>query len=112
MGNWDVSKPNNDGEPSKDTISRKAVHEAITRWAGSMSVLIALPTREVRPLLDSIHELPPVTPQPKMGRWISLDDFRGKYNERGFMCSECGEHSDYEENFCPNCGARMQEMEE
>lgn len=43
------------------------------------------------------------------GRWISLDDFRGKYNENGFMCSECGEHSDFEENFCPNCGARMEE---
>lgn len=43
----------------------------------------------------------------KIGRWISLDDFRGKYNENGFMCSECGEHIDFEENYCPNCGSRM-----
>ena len=41
------------------------------------------------------------------GHWISLDDFRGKYNDRGYKCSECDEHSDYEEDFCPNCGADM-----
>ena len=50
--------------------------------------------------------------EPKTGHWISLDDFRGKYNENGFICSECGEHSDFEENFCPNCGAKMIESEE
>ena len=43
----------------------------------------------------------------KKGKWISLDDFRGKYNEFGYKCSECKEQSDYEENFCPNCGADM-----
>ena len=53
--------------------------------------------------------LPSVTSQPKIGHWISLDDFRGKYNDNGFMCSECGEHSDFEENFCSNCGCRMVE---
>ena len=49
--------------------------------------------------------------QPKKGKWISLDDFRGKYNENGYKCSECDEHSDYKENFCPNCGARMEVTE-
>ena len=43
----------------------------------------------------------------KTGKWISLDDFRGKYNTNGYKCSECGEQSDYEENYCPNCGADM-----
>lgn len=47
--------------------------------------------------------------RPKIGRWISLDDYRGKYNDYGYKCSECGEHSDYEANFCPNCGTRMEE---
>lgn len=45
----------------------------------------------------------------KKGQWISLDDFRGKYNTCGYKCSECGEHSEYEENYCPNCGADMRE---
>ena len=52
-------------------------------------------------------ELPSAQPEPKKGKWISLDDSRGKYNDYGYKCSECGEHSEYEENYCPNCGARM-----
>lgn len=43
----------------------------------------------------------------KKGHWISLDDFRGRYNEYGYKCSECGEQCDYEENYCPMCGVDM-----
>lgn len=53
---------------------------------------------------DIIQNLPSVKPQQKMGRW--MDGFGG------CKCSECGcleaGHSDY----CPNCGARTQEVEE
>ena len=96
-------------EPNGDLISRQAVHEAITRWAGSMSVLIALPTREVRPLLDSIHELPSVKQEPKTGHWTK--------DECGnIICSECKRfrrdcrygHT----NYCNHCGARMFEPQE
>ena len=45
----------------------------------------------------------------KKGHWISLDDGRGRYNDRGFKCSECGGHSDYDDNFCCDCGADMRE---
>ena len=48
--------------------------------------------------------LPPVTPQPKMGRWIE---------ERTYIeCSNCHDIWHYEENqterfkFCPTCGGR------
>lgn len=54
----------------------------------------------------------PTIEERKRGRWISLDDFRGRYNEFGYKCSECGEQSDYEENYCPNCGAEMRKGEE
>ena len=52
-------------------------------------------------------EVQPTIEERKRGEWISLDDSRGKYNDYGYKCSECGEHSDYEENFCHNCGADM-----
>jgi hypothetical protein len=65
---------------------------------------------EMNKVIDEIKKV--ITPQPKTSHWISLDDFRGKYNENGFMCSECNKHSDYEENFCPNCGAKMVEPQE
>lgn len=69
-------------------------------------------TYDLRCIKKTLRALPPVNLQPKTGYWISLDDFRGKYNENGFKCSECGEHSDFEENFCPNCGCRMFEPQE
>ena len=85
-------------EPCEDAISRE---QAINQCGfGMTSLLIA----------DNLRKLPPVTPQPKTGHWISLDDFRGKYNENGFVCSSCGGHSDYEENFCPDCGRRMTDV--
>lgn len=66
-------------EPCEDAISRQAVHEAIVRWAGSMSVFIALPTRETIPLLDSIHKLPSVNPQEiRTGHWITEDRAKEK----------------------------------
>lgn len=97
-------------EKYEDCISRQAVHEAIERWAGSTSVLVALPTREVRPLLDSIHELPPAIPQPKIGHWIRIDKDKLK-------CSECGvihliaQYPTGKIDWCPNCGARMEKKE-
>lgn len=93
-------------EGYEDCISRQAVHEAIERWAGSTSVLVALPTREVRPLLDSIHKLPPVTQQPKIGRWI-FDEILDKH----YYCSECKSMGVDYWGYCPNCGARMEEKE-
>ena len=55
-----------------------------------------------------IKDMPSVTPAEKVGRWKPYD---GSWYE----CSECGairEAVGYFENFCPNCGAKMQEVEE
>lgn len=46
--------------------------------------------------------------EPKMGRWIEHFDESGKWYE----CDQC--HTDWggPVNYCPNCGTRMQEVEE
>lgn len=42
----------------------------------------------------------------KHGRWIW--DSNAPYREHGaYKCNNCGCHSDFEENYCCNCGARM-----
>ncbi len=60
----------------------------------------------------------PVTPQPKMGRWIPLEydgyaDGNPVWDK--WECSKCGwEHSGDEESltaFCPNCGVKMESEE-
>ena len=43
------------------------------------------------------------------GRWIkgkyTDDDLR--YNDHSYRCNRCGKIVDFEENYCPNCGAKM-----
>ena len=63
-----------------------------------------------------IHELPSVTPQPKMGKWLIKRV--GDYDHA--ICSVCGDDSFLSPEwdalelyrYCPNCGAKMQEVEE
>lgn len=54
------------------------------------------------------RELPSVTPQPKVGKWIDVDSLDGAL---WHDCSECGETEFYATDYCPNCGAKM-EVEE
>ena len=44
----------------------------------------------------------------RKGRWID----REEYDADRWKCSECGRTEQYQENFCPNCGARMEGSEE
>ena len=42
----------------------------------------------------------------RRGRWIW--DSNAPHREHGaYKCNNCGRHSDFEENYCPECGARM-----
>ena len=96
-------------EPCDDAVSRQAVIDTIDRWVKNTHVLIAFPANEVMPLFESVHKLPSVTPQPKMGRW-SHD---GSHWENRWICSECGyKLIDMQTNYCPNCGAKMQEVKD
>lgn len=57
--------------------------------------------------MDFIDTIPAANVQPvKRGRWIW--DSNAPHREHGaYKCSNCGCHSDFEENYCYNCGARM-----
>ena len=50
-----------------------------------------------------INDLESLEAEPKHGRWI----WQGHY----LVCSECGKEND-RTNYCPNCGAKMDEVEE
>ena len=66
-----------------------------------------------------IEDMPSVTPQPKIGKWLEKEIHGDKVGEwQSARCSVCDKYhttpymyyfSDY--NYCPNCGARM-EVEE
>lgn len=62
-----------------------------------------------------IEDMPPVTPQPKTGRWIEVTDKIDRLGNRSwhYECSICdnGASGWGEYKYCPNCGAKM-EVEE
>jgi len=52
--------------------------------------------------------------EPRKGHWIMTSDYlTTAYGSVDYVkCSCCGEDSLEEGNYCPNCGAEMEEVEE
>lgn len=98
-------------EPCEDCISRQEAIDTIGALYldgdSSMSYRADAETGDTLigkfQAITELSDLPPVTLQQKMGRWIHFawsDD-----------CSECGwSTGKYESptNYCPNCGAKME----
>ena len=86
----------------EDAISRQAVLEIIEREEFKGDAI------------SEIEKLPPITPQPKIGRWIADVDRWGDIvtTVNGYRCSECNAFNTDKDNFCPNCGAKMIEPQE
>ncbi len=95
-----------------DAISRQAVLEAFglseksRKYGGDHSGYDTLMKYEIQGILE---DLPSVTAQRKMGHWEEID-IKG---QRVNCCSVCGLSNGtiYPYNYCPNCGAKMQEVE-
>ena len=57
------------------------------------------------------EHLPSAQPERKTGRWIPQKDKWGDYvtTVDGYVCSECNNFDCMEENYCPNCGERLED---
>ena len=88
-------------EPCDDAISRQAVLEAIMTNCILENEYNLTSSR----IKKAVESLPPVTPKPKMWHWIRCDILQE------FKCSECRMCFRDKSNFCPNCGAKMEETE-
>lgn len=91
-------------EPCEDCISRQAVLDL----ANNMVETAIIP---YRPFQKAVKELPFVQPEQKTGHWIDTDNyFMGAYRNIDYVeCSCCHEDSLEEGDYCPNCGAKMEE---
>ena len=99
-----------------DLISRQAAIDALEKWLhGLFGITEADGTATI---FKTIRQLPPIQPEPKRGKWVRTGS--GSLYDH-YECSECGKAPKWEcmgDNrwkiaftcFCPNCGAKMDEV--
>lgn len=106
--------------PCEDAISRQAVKDMLMReWTRYIPMDLDVNLSFV---LAKVGELPPVTPLPKIGKWYNIR-VQGQIDDEiieAFACSRCnaisvfrmtGDGEIVNGDFCPNCRAKMQEVE-
>ena len=64
---------------------------------------------------EIIKKLPSVQPKQRTGWWIDEGLYAEGHSEHAYRCSKCDEHyigyvGEYK--YCPNCGAKMEEVDE
>ena len=95
-------------EPCTDAISRSKVLEGkvIHQFCDGVEIIdsYAVP-------VEYIEQLPPVTPTEKIGHWITTRTFM---HDGEYYCDRCkyDAHNNEKWDYCPNCGKKMQEVED
>jgi len=107
-------------QPCEDAISRQAAIDAIyARYIGGKEAVDKAPASDhyaegIDEAVCAVEDLPSVTPQQKTGRWVKVHPLQAD-DVGAYMCSYC-KVGDWNlkgtEKFCPNCGAKMEEVEE
>ena len=96
-------------EPCEDTISRQAAI-AVTDYADYAGLAIEDVKKVTDEIVKGLKQLPPVTPAPRIGRWI--DQGIIERNNRFCVCSECGKGDTQAKGqivpYCWWCGAKME----
>ena len=70
--------------------------------------LCKTPSDEKGCFANEINNIPTVEAEPvKHGHWETIKNAYGEIE--GFIHAECGRTSNSKDNYCPNCGAKMDE---
>lgn len=115
-------------EPCDGCISRQGVLDVISELNAISFYEAQEDSKECYyEIRNAIKQLPSVTPQPKMGRWIyekrerltnKTDEgevYETDYSDYWCKCSKCGGDFGYrkmKDAFCKYCGCKMQEVED
>ena len=76
-----------------DAISRKWIKNAMLNYG------FTAPDMTVTELIEDAPEI-----EPRHGKWEVAGDTTHYY-----ICSICGKPGDWHDNYCPQCGAKMEE---
>ena len=99
----------------------KEFHDLLEERPNEPEVMIMLTRQQANELYEAIHRIialeknkqgHSVTPAEKVGHWMRTGEVDVYYDLPSYECSKC-EHLSLEDgNYCPYCGAKMQEVEE
>ena len=129
----DCDKCDKEDEPVDDLISRQAAIDAMTEYYWSImgdeppkldektalyvdlkQAVKRLPTADLSEYSDKLwktaYERGKAEAHPKKGEWVA---FANEGGELDLRCSVCGEEQGFffgYFNYCPNCGAKMEEL--
>lgn len=92
-----------------DAVSRQAVLNGLTSIAKTKAKSDAQKSLMGRVMFFT-EQLPSVRPQLKTGHWIVDVDKWGDVitTVNGYRCDKCNAFNTDRDNFCPNCGAKME----
>ena len=95
-----------------DLISRQAAIEIVDRYNKSHMILKGKPMLGAASIVIELEELPSVQPEQKHGKWIRKENafyspFDPCSHEFYYVCNQCGNESNWEYDYCKNCGAKM-----
>lgn len=85
-------------------------------WGDCQSCIGRLPTADLSEYCDKLwktaYERGKAEAHPKKGKWIRTETDRGYWVYIGYACDQCGKSvGNVKRNYCPNCGARMEETD-
>lgn len=94
--------------------------KAINIETGEVKELFQASNDELRKAADRIKQMPSAQLERKTGRWIKPTGMMPPEHHGHYECSECGgwamttwmRHKLVLTNFCPNCGAKMEGVNE
>lgn len=110
-------------EPCEDTISRQGAIDSLKTYFSdeNMTETEYGAYWHHKHVIDVLMKLPPVKQEPKTGHWKSFthsayhgidDDREPIWREvKVYHCNLCNRRTVIKENYCPNCGARMESEE-
>ena len=101
-------------EPCEYAISRQVAKKALEDRFMELQKRHSMDRYETNFCLNTILELPPISPQLKIGRWIKHDTGHSIYYECSLChciapCTETADSVIWKfSNYCPDCGAKME----
>lgn len=89
-----------------DYVERNKIMEALLDWAVCLNNPDTLSRSDAMFIIDNVEaaDVAPVV----HGEWLCAETD----DEQFFLCSVCNDKEYWESNYCPECGAKMDEEQE